>query len=201
EALLRWQRPDGGMVSPADFIPVLEETGLIVQVGEWVLRRACEDLKSWQADGMAPLPIAVNLSARQFRQQYLDARICALVRGAGVDPALIELEITESQLMHDPDHAIRMVRSLNESGMRIAIDDFGTGYSSLSYLTRFAVSALKIDRSFVADVLTDEADGAIVRAVIDMAHTLGFTVVAEGVETEAQAAFLRGLNCEQALGY
>jgi diguanylate cyclase (GGDEF)-like protein/PAS domain S-box-containing protein len=201
EALLRWKHPERGIVSPAEFIPVLEESGLIVPVGEWVLRRACADLKDWKASGLIPMPVAVNLSARQFRQQDLDARIRALIAEAGVDPALIELEITESQLMQDPDHAIRVMHSLSSAGIRIAIDDFGTGYSSLSYLTRFPVSSLKIDRSFVADVLTDEADGAIVRAIIDMAHTLGFTVVAEGVETEAQAAFLRGLNCEQAQGY
>jgi diguanylate cyclase (GGDEF)-like protein/PAS domain S-box-containing protein len=201
EALLRWRHPERGMVSPAEFIPVLEETGLIVQVGEWVLRRTCADLKAWQAQGLELLPVAVNLSARQFRQGDLDARIRDLVRGAGVDPSLIELEVTESQVMQDPEHANRVMRALSDAGIRVAIDDFGTGYSSLSYLTRFPVAALKIDRSFVADVLEDQADAAIVRTIIDMAHTLGFIVVAEGVETEAQAAFLRGLGCEQAQGY
>jgi EAL domain-containing protein (putative c-di-GMP-specific phosphodiesterase class I) len=127
--------------------------------------------------------------------------LTGLLKSAGVDPKLIELEITESQLMQDPDHAIRVMRSLSDAGIRIAIDDFGTGYSSLSYLTRFPVAALKIDRSFVADVLSDPADAAIVRTIIDMAHTLGSIVVAEGVETEAQAALLRGLGCEQAQGY
>jgi EAL domain-containing protein (putative c-di-GMP-specific phosphodiesterase class I) len=189
------------MVLPAEFVPVLEETGLIVAAGEWVLRRACADLKAWQAGGAAVVPIAVNLSARQFRQQDLDVRIRDLVQTAGVDPRLIELEITESQLMQDPDHAIRVMQALSDWGIRVAIDDFGTGYSSLSYLTRFPVTALKIDQSFVADVLNDEADATIVRTIIDMAHTLGFTVVAEGVETEAQAAFLRGLNCEHAQGH
>jgi predicted signal transduction protein with EAL and GGDEF domain len=201
EALLRWRHPERGLVPPVEFIPVLEETGLIVPVGEWVLHRACEDIKAWIAAGVKPVPVAVNLSARQFRQQDLDARIQELVRAAGIDPALIELEITESQLMHDPDHAARVIRALSEAGIRVAIDDFGTGYSSLSYLTRFPVSALKIDRSFVADVLSDAADAAIVRTIIDMAHTLGFLVVAEGVETEAQAVLLRGLGCEQAQGY
>jgi EAL domain-containing protein (putative c-di-GMP-specific phosphodiesterase class I) len=147
------------------------------------------------------IPIAVNLSARQFRQQDLDSRIRTLVASTGVDPSLIELEITESQLMQEPDHAIRLMRSLHESGIRIAIDDFGTGYSSLSYLTRFPVSSLKIDRSFVAGALSDQADAAIVRTIIEMAHTLGFVVVAEGVETQEQAAFLRSLGCEQAQGY
>jgi len=201
EALLRWKHPERGLVSPAEFIPVLEETGLIVPVGEWVLRRACEDLKAWQAAGVTVGPVAVNLSARQFRMQDLDARIKALVQEAAVDPALIELEITESQVMHDPDHAIRVMHSLCAAGMRIAIDDFGTGYSSLAYLTRFPVGALKIDRSFVADVNNDPSDATIVRTIIEMAHSLGFSVVAEGVETEEQATFLRLLRCERAQGY
>jgi EAL domain-containing protein (putative c-di-GMP-specific phosphodiesterase class I) len=201
EALLRWKHPERGLVSPAEFIPVLEDTGLIVQVGEWVIRRACEDLKLWIGAGLRPIPIAVNLSARQFRQKDLDERIRALVAAAGVDPALIELEITESQLMQDPEHAIRVMRALREGGIRIAIDDFGTGYSSLAYLTRFPVKSLKIDRSFVADVFSDHADAAIVRTIIEMAHQLGFTVVAEGVETDRQAAFLRQYGCEQAQGF
>jgi diguanylate cyclase (GGDEF)-like protein/PAS domain S-box-containing protein len=201
EALLRWNHPERGVVGPTEFIPVLEDTGLIVQVGEWVIRRACEDLKAWTAAGRRPLPIAVNLSARQFRDKDLDHRIRALVTAAGVDPALIELEITESQLMQDPEHAIRVMHALRDSGIRIAIDDFGTGYSSLSYLTRFPVKALKIDRSFVADVFSDHADAAIVRTIIEMAHQLGFTVVAEGVETDRQAAFLRQFGCEQAQGF
>jgi diguanylate cyclase (GGDEF)-like protein/PAS domain S-box-containing protein len=201
EALLRWKHPERGIVPPAEFIPVLEETGLIVSVGEWVLRRACEDLKAWAAAGLCLLPVAVNLSARQFRQPDLDVRIRAIIAAAGVDPGLIELEITESQLMHDPDQAIRVLRTLREAGIRIAIDDFGTGYSSLSYLTRFPLAALKIDRSFVADVLSDEADATIVRTIVDMAKSLGFTVVAEGVETQGQATFLRGLGCEQAQGF
>ena len=201
EALIRWRHPERGLVSPAEFIPVLEETGLIVGVGEWVLRQACADLKAWQAAGLDSGPVAVNLSARQFRMQDLDARIKALVKEAGVDPGLIELEITESQVMQDPDHAIRVMRSLCDAGMRIAIDDFGTGYSSLAYLTRFPVGALKIDRSFVADVNEDPSDATIVRTIIEMAHSLGFSVVAEGVETEAQATFLRLMRCEQAQGY
>jgi diguanylate cyclase (GGDEF)-like protein len=201
EALLRWHHPERGVIMPAEFVPVLEETGLIVPVGEWVVRRACEDLKGWQAAGLKTLPVSVNLSARQFRQQQLDARIRALVRNAGVEPRLIELEITESQLMQDPDHAIRVMNALRDAGIRMAIDDFGTGYSSLSYLTRFPVAALKIDRSFVADALSDAADAAIVRTIIDMAHTLNFTVVAEGVETSGQLAFLRQFGCEQGQGY
>jgi diguanylate cyclase (GGDEF)-like protein/PAS domain S-box-containing protein len=201
EALLRWRHPERGLIAPVEFIPVLEETGLIVPVGEWVLKRACEDLKSWLGSGAPAMPVAVNLSARQFRQHDLEERIRSIVYGAGIDPSLIELEITESQLMHDPDHAVRVLRALGEAGVRIAIDDFGTGYSSLSYLTRFPLASLKIDRSFVADVLDDEADATIVRTIVDMAHTLGFTVIAEGVERDSQAAFLRALGCEQAQGF
>jgi diguanylate cyclase (GGDEF)-like protein len=201
EALLRWNHPERGMVPPNEFIPVLEETGLIVPVGDWVLRRACEDLKAWQAAGHAVVPIAVNLSARQFRQGDLDVRIKSLVASVGIDPSLIELEITESQLMHDPDHAIRVMRALCDAGMSIAIDDFGTGYSSLASLTRFPVTALKVDRSFVSDMSRDKTDATIVRTIIEMAHSLSFTVIAEGVETEEQATLLQLLRCEQAQGY
>jgi len=201
EALLRWKHPARGLVSPAEFIPVLEETGLIVPVGDWVLRRACADLKAWQAAGLSVGPVAVNLSARQFRRGDLDSHIKALVAGVGVQPDLIELEITESQLMHDPDHAIRMMRALRDAGMRIAIDDFGTGYSSLAYLHRFPVSALKIDRSFVKDMTKGKDGATIVRTIIELAHSLAFTVVAEGVETEEQANALGLLRCEYAQGF
>ena len=201
EALLRWIHPERGAVAPAEFIPVLENTGLIVQVGEWVIRRVCEDVKGWIAAGLEPLPVAVNLSARQFRQADLHERIRNIVTSAGVHPALIELEITESELMQDPEQAIRIMRALSDGGMRIAIDDFGTGYSSLAYLTRLPVKALKIDRSFVADAFSGHADRTIVRTIIEMAHQLGFIVVAEGVETDRQAAVLREFGCEQAQGF
>ena len=201
EALLRWKHPERGMVPPDEFIPVLEETGLIVPASEWAIRRACEDLKRWQAAGLDVARVSVNLSARQFRQSDLHERIRSLVASAGVDPSHVEFEITESQLMQDPDHAIRVMRALCESGMRIAIDDFGTGYSSLAYLTRFPVSALKIDRSFVHDMARDKSDATIVRTIIEMAHSLGVTVIAEGVETEEQATMLQLLRCEQAQGY
>jgi len=201
EALLRWNHPERGAVPPVEFIPVLEETGLIVPVGEWVLGRVCADLKAWQAAGLRPPPVSVNLSARQFRLADLDTRIRAAIAASGVDAALLELEITESQLMNNPDNAIRMMRALRESGLRIAIDDFGTGYSSLAYLTRFPVSTLKIDRSFIKDMFEDHGDATIVRAIIEMAHMLQFTVVAEGVETEEQAKFLMLMRCDQAQGY
>jgi diguanylate cyclase (GGDEF)-like protein len=201
EALLRWQHPERGVVFPNEFIPVLEETGLIVPVGEWAIRRACEDLKRWHAGGRGIGPVSVNLSARQFRQPDLHERIKLLVSASGVDPRLIEFEITESQLMQDPQHAIQVMRAVCDAGMSIAIDDFGTGYSSLAYLTRFPVSALKIDHSFVRNMSRDKNDATIVRTIIEMAHSLGFTVVAEGVETEEQATLLSLLRCEQAQGY
>jgi EAL domain-containing protein (putative c-di-GMP-specific phosphodiesterase class I) len=189
------------MVSPMEFIPVMEETGLIGPAGDWVLRRACADLKAWQGAGHAVVPIAVNLSARQFRRADLDTHIRSLVTTAGIDPKLIELEITESQLMHDPEHAIRVMRALRDAGMAIAVDDFGTGFSSLAYLNRFPLNALKIDRSFVKDITTDKDHAVIARTIIEMAHSLGFTVVAEGVETEEQAALLRLLRCQLAQGF
>jgi diguanylate cyclase (GGDEF)-like protein/PAS domain S-box-containing protein len=201
EALLRWNHPERGVVMPAQFVPVLEEMGLIVPVGEWVLRRACEDIQASAAAGMRPVPVAVNLSARQFRQHDLGARIRALIAGAAVSPDLIELEITESHLMHDPAQAIHVMRALRDEGIRITIDDFGTGYSSLAYLTRFPVAALKIDRSFVAGIGRETSDPAIVRTIIEMARTLGATVIAEGVETAAQMEFLRQHGCHQAQGY
>ena len=201
EALLRWTHPQRGLVPPGEFISVLEETGLIVPAGEWVLQRAFADLKSLREQGLEHFRMAVNLSARQFRQQDLAARIDKTVAAANVDPSWVELEITESQLMQDPQHASAVVRELTATGIQIAIDDFGTGYSSLAYLTRFPVSSLKIDRSFVAGMMTRKADSAIVRAILEMARALGFTVVAEGVETQAQAQLLDKLRCEQAQGY
>jgi EAL domain-containing protein (putative c-di-GMP-specific phosphodiesterase class I) len=203
EALLRWKHPERGIVSPAEFIPVLEETGLIVPVGEWAIRRACEDLKAWQSAGTKIGQVSVNLSARQFRHQELDARIKSLVSAAGVEPGSIELELTESYLMQDPDQAIRVMRRLSEAGVRIAIDDFGTGYSSLAYLTQFPVSALKIDRSFVRDIgaAAGENQGVLAQAIISLGHNLGLQVVAEGVETDAQARFLRRAGCDEVQGF
>ena len=201
EALLRWNHPERGMVPPTEFIPVLEETGLIVPVGEWAIRRACQDMKNWQSGAPILGAVSVNLSARQFRQPDLHERIKALVSASGVEARLIQFEITESQLMQDPGHAIQVMRALCDAGISIAIDDFGTGYSSLAYLTRFPVSALKIDRSFVREMSRDRNDATIVRTIVEMAHSLGCTVIAEGVETEEQATLLHLLRCEQAQGY
>jgi diguanylate cyclase (GGDEF)-like protein/PAS domain S-box-containing protein len=201
EALLRWNHPTRGLVPPGQFVPALEESGLIVPVGEWVLREACAQIGRWQRAGLSPVPVAVNLSAKQFRRRDLDEVVSKALAEAGVAPALLELEITESCLMEDPDQAVRLLHDLRDAGVRISVDDFGTGYSSLSYLTRLPLSALKIDRSFVRDAATNPEAASIVRAVIDMAHNLRFTVVAEGVETPQQVAFLRQHACDQAQGY
>jgi len=201
EALLRWMHPDRGMVSPLEFIPALEDSGLIVRVGEWVVGEACAQIRRWQAAGRRALPVAVNLSAKQFMQRGLDAAIRRILEASGVPPALLELEITESCLMDNPEEAVRALQRLRDAGLKISVDDFGTGYSSLAYLARFPLSALKIDRAFVRDVNTDPSAAAIVRAVIDMAQNLNLTVIAEGVETEAQRGFLRHHGCDQAQGY
>jgi diguanylate cyclase (GGDEF)-like protein/PAS domain S-box-containing protein len=201
EALLRWNHPTRGLVTPMEFVPALEDSGLILPVGEWVLEEACAQIARWQAAGLAPVPVAINLSAKQFRRRDLDDVVARALAAAGVASALLELEITESSLMEDPEQAVRLLRSLRRQGVRISVDDFGTGYSSLSYLTRLPLSALKIDRSFVRDAVTNPEAASIVRAVIDMAHNLRFTVIAEGVETEQQVAFLRQHACDQAQGF
>jgi diguanylate cyclase (GGDEF)-like protein/PAS domain S-box-containing protein len=201
EALLRWQHPQRGLVPPLQFVPILEDIGLIVPVGEWVVRTVCEQLLHWQAAGIAPRPVAVNLSARQFQQRQLDASIAAILADTGVAPQLLELELTESVLMSDADEATRTLDALRSQGVRLAVDDFGTGYSSLAYLKRLPLDALKIDRAFVRDVTTDPDDAAITRAIISLAHSLNLKVVAEGVETAEQLQFLREHGCDEMQGY
>jgi EAL domain-containing protein (putative c-di-GMP-specific phosphodiesterase class I) len=201
EALLRWNHPQRGMVTPGEFIPALEDSGLILPVGEWVLEEAAAQLRRWLREGLRALPVAVNLSAKQFRRRDLDALIRRTLAAAGVSAGLIELEITESCLMEDAEDAVRLLANLRAAGLRISVDDFGTGYSSLSSLTRLPLNALKIDRSFVRDVVSSAEAASIVRAVIDMAHNLSFTVVAEGVETAEQMAFLKRHGCDLAQGY
>lgn len=202
EALLRWNHPDLGLVAPARFVPILEDNGLIVQVGEWVLGEACRQIKAWSADDIVlGMPVAVNLSGRQLQQANLHRCIERIVSDAGVDPRLIELEITESMLMRNPEHAIGILRYLKDLGMCLSMDDFGTGYSSLSYLKRFPVDRLKIDRSFVRDIASDRDDAAISRSIIAMGHSLGLKVIAEGVETAEQLAFLKNARCDEAQGY
>jgi len=202
EALLRWVRNDGGeMVMPGDFIPLLEETGLIVPVGEWVLRQACADHAAWHKQDYGTIPIAVNLSARQFRDKGLVDMIHGVLEETSIEPHMIELEITESCVMEDPEMALHILDACHDMGIRLAIDDFGTGYSSLSYLKRFPLDVLKIDQSFVADIPEDEDDAAIIDTIIGMAHRLKLAVIAEGVETAAQADFLREHGCDYVQGY
>jgi diguanylate cyclase (GGDEF)-like protein/PAS domain S-box-containing protein len=201
EALLRWQHPERGLVPPAEFISVLEETGLIMPVGEWVLRETCRQVRAWQDAGLATVPVAVNLSARQFREKQLHRLIEDCARTAAIETRFIDLEITESLLVENPAAARQVLEALREAGFRISVDDFGTGYSSLSYLTQFPLSALKIDQSFVRNISTDANAASIVRAIINMAKSLHLQTIAEGVENDAQAVFMRQMGCDQAQGY
>ena len=201
EALLRWKSTDSGLVPPAQFIPLLEETGLIVQVGEWVAHAACQQIKAWREAGIEPVPVAINLSARQLRQQGFSHVMKRALDDAGIEPGLIQIEITESSLMENPEEAIIVLGKLNTLGIQLAADDFGTGYSSLSYLKRLPLDALKIDRSFIKDVPADADDVAITHAVIAMGHSLRLLTVAEGVETRAQADFLANNGCDLMQGY
>ena len=201
EALLRWARPGHGLVPPAEFVPLLEDTGLIVPVGEWVIAEACRQIQSWQRSGRTPLSIAINISARQFAARNLGEIIKRVLDEYDADPRYLELELTESLLMVNTEEAVRTLEYLKSLGLRLSIDDFGTGYSSLSYLKRFPIDSLKIDRSFIDEITTDVDDATITRAVIGMAHNLGLKVVAEGVETEEQLAFLSANGCDEAQGF
>ncbi|WP_347507275.1 sensor domain-containing protein [Pseudomonas anguilliseptica] len=201
EALLRWQHPQRGLVPPNDFIPVLEELGLVVQVGDWVLRESCRQLAEWHGAKIRVPKISVNLSARQFAEGDLDQRIAEILQHSGIPAGCLELELTESILMEDVANAMQTLSSLKKLGVFIAIDDFGTGYSSLNYLKQFPIDVLKIDRSFVDVLPHGEQDGQIARAIIAMAHSLNLTVIAEGVETLAQLDFLRGHDCDEVQGF
>ena len=201
EVLLRWQHPVQGLIPPVTFIPLAEESGLIVSIGEWVLESACGQLRAWRDQGYEVPRLAINLSARQFRRKGLVETIARILAETGVAGAYLELEITESALMDNTDEVSEILRKLKGMGITIAIDDFGTGYSSLSYLKRFSIDKLKIDQSFVQDIVADPDDAAIVIAIITLAHSLKMKVIAEGVETDAQFAFLRREGCDQCQGY
>ncbi|MCM5678151.1 PAS-domain containing protein [Schlegelella sp. S2-27] len=201
EALLRWNSAELGPVSPTQFIPIAEQTGLIVPIGKWVLRTACAQSVEWQRQGLPPVCVAVNISARQFSHEDLLEDVAGALRDTGMDPSLLELELTEGMVMHNTERAVRLLSDIKKMGVRIAIDDFGTGYSSLAQIKRFPIDALKVDRSFIRDLATDSADRAITEAIIAMGKTLSLTVVAEGVETQEQQTFLRDRACDEMQGY
>ncbi|HEY0843762.1 MAG TPA: EAL domain-containing protein [Noviherbaspirillum sp.] len=201
EALVRWQAPDEGLIAPGRFIPLAEESGLIVQIGEWVLNEACRQAKAWIDDGMAPLVVAVNLSAQQFKRGDILSTVASALERSGLPAEMLELELTESILLQETGQVMETLHQLKKLGVHLSIDDFGTGYSSLSYLKKLAVDKLKIDQSFVRDLAHDADDAAIVRAIVQLGHALQLSVIAEGVESDAQMAFLQNCQCDQVQGY
>jgi diguanylate cyclase (GGDEF)-like protein/PAS domain S-box-containing protein len=201
EALLRWNHPKRGLVAPNEFIPVLEDTGLINEVGDWVMRQACGQIRAWQSGELRNCSIAVNLSARQFARNNLDSSIGKLLQEFQINPNLLEFELTESVLMSDSRDSVQVLDNMKKYGVRLSVDDFGTGYSSLAYLKRFPLDALKIDRAFISHITTDQGDATIAKAIINLAHSLRLKVVAEGVESQAQLDFLRANDCDEMQGY
>jgi predicted signal transduction protein with EAL and GGDEF domain len=201
EALIRWRHPERGLVSPAAFIPLAEECGLIGPIGEWVLREACRQGRAWQLAGLPSLRIAVNVAAAQFRSGNLVETIRRALADAQFEPRLLEVELTESAVMSDPEESIKTLERLSEMGVLVSVDDFGTGYSSMSYLRRFPIDHLKIDRSFLSEITARSDDASIVGAIVSLAHNLRLKVIAEGVETTAQLDLLKTLGCDQYQGY
>jgi EAL domain-containing protein (putative c-di-GMP-specific phosphodiesterase class I) len=201
EALIRWQHPEMGLVSPAMFVPLAEETGLIVPIGEWVLDAACTQTKAWLNAGFNNISIGVNLSARQFRQKNLLQIIEQSLRVNQLNSLHLELELTESMVMQDPEVTIHILNQLKQLGIRLSLDDFGTGYSSLSYLRRFPIDVLKVDQSFIRDVTTNADDACITSSIISLAHGLQLSVIAEGVETREQLRYLKQQKCDVMQGY
>ncbi len=201
EALIRWNRPDHGLVAPGLFIAALEETGLISAVGTWVINSVCRQIAEWEKSGIGPIRIAMNISAKQFQQDGLVSSLVEATQENKIDPSMLEIEITESLLMSDVDRASFVLAALSNLGLHIAIDDFGTGFSSLSYLQKFRVDKLKIDMAFIRNITTNENDAAITSAIIGMAHSMNLQVIAEGVETKEQLEFLRQKKCDQFQGY
>jgi predicted signal transduction protein with EAL and GGDEF domain len=201
EALVRWQHPTFGMLSPLKFIPMAEETGLIVPLGDWVLHEACRQNRAWQNAGLPPMNVCVNVSARQFREKTLISRVVNALHESGMDARHLELEITESLIMQDVDQSVATMEELQRLGVKLAIDDFGTGYSSLNALKTFPVARLKIDKSFISNLATNDSDRAVAGAVISLGQKLNLRVIAEGVETAEQVEFLRANNCDEIQGY
>jgi len=201
EALIRWLHPKRGIISPAEFIPLAEECGLIGAIGDWVIREACRQARAWQDDGVPPLRVSVNLSASQFRESGLVDNIRQALDGAGLDARYLEVELTESAVMSDPEQSIAILEQLSAMGVLVSVDDFGTGYSSMSYLRRFPIDKLKIDRVFINEIVSRPEDASIVRAIVSLAHSLRLKVVAEGVETPAQLEFLKATGCDEYQGY
>jgi EAL domain-containing protein (putative c-di-GMP-specific phosphodiesterase class I) len=200
---VRWNHPEWGLVRPARFIPVAEETGLIVQIGEWVLHEACRQNRAWQDEGLDPGMVSVNLSARQFRQEGLVRTVSRVLAETGLEPAALEMEITESMVMHNAEAAIAILQGLKSLGLALSVDDFGTGYSSLAYLKDLPIDTLKIDRSFVRDIdaAGDAGEGVLAQAIISLGHSLELKVIAEGVETDAQLRFLARHGCDEVQGF
>jgi len=201
EALVRWRHPKLGLVPPIKFIPMAEGSGLIVPIGNWVLREACRQNKAWQDAGLPPVVVGVNVSARQFREKTLVAQVASVLKESRLEAKYLELEVTESVIMQDVDLAVATMKELQGLGVHLSIDDFGTGYSSLCALKSFPVSRLKIDKSFIDGLLDNENDKAVADAVVSLGRTLNLRVIAEGVETDAQAAFLRSIHCDEMQGY
>jgi diguanylate cyclase (GGDEF)-like protein len=201
EALIRWAHPRRGIVGPGEFIPVAEECGLIGAIGEWVIHEACRQARAWQTDGLAWLRVSVNLSATQFRQEGLVESIRRALTDSGLEPKYLEVELTESVVMSDPEESIAILEQLSKMGVLVSVDDFGTGYSSMSYLRRFPIDKLKIDRVFISEIVNRPEDASIVRAIVSLAHSLRLKVVAEGVETPAQLDFLKAVGCDEYQGY
>jgi diguanylate cyclase (GGDEF)-like protein len=201
EALVRWRHPEHGLLLPDEFIGIAEESGLGQALGEWTLREACTQSRRWQSAGLRPVPVAVNLSARVFRDQTLPATLAGILRDTGLEPRLLELEITESAVMQQSDTTLETLSQLSAMGIQLSVDDFGTGYSSLAYLTRLPIDKLKIDKSFVRDIFTDRGGAAVTDAIIGLASSLRLKVTAEGVETQMQLEFLRNAGCDEAQGY